>query len=156
MIVLIIKTLVFTFIVPCSVAVVGPWLITENMVLSNQWAVFFGFVLIALGCVLYSWCVWDFIVFGKGTPAPIDAPKTLVVTGLYRYTRNPMYIAVLSIVFGWVFFYFDLSIVIYFFTVAIGFQVLVVFYEEPILKRLFADEYYLYMKSVKRWLPNFF
>ena len=53
--------------------------------------------LLAFGGAIYAWCVWDFAVFGRGTPAPIDAPKKLVVRGLYRYTRNPIYLGVLTV-----------------------------------------------------------
>ena len=57
--------------------------------------------LFALGSGLYLRSAWDFAVFGRGTPAPIDAPKRLVTRGFYRYTRNPMYVASLSVVVGW-------------------------------------------------------
>src|SRR5690349_15329264 len=60
-----------------------------------------GFVLLAVGLVLLLWCVRDFFVAGKGTLAPWDPPKHLVVVGLYRYVRNPMYLAVLTIVTSW-------------------------------------------------------
>ena len=57
--------------------------------------------LFALGVALYLRAVWDFAVLGKGTPAPIDAPKQLVVQGIYRYTRNPLYISMLTVIAAW-------------------------------------------------------
>jgi len=61
----------------------------------------FGFVLLGLGFVLLLWCIRDFFVAGRGTLAPWDPPKHLVIVGLYRIVRNPMYIAVVTMVFGW-------------------------------------------------------
>src|ERR1035437_5214418 len=60
-----------------------------------------GFGVLALGVVLLLWCVRDFYVAGKGTPAPWDPPKQLVVVGLSRFVRNPLYVAVLTVVLGW-------------------------------------------------------
>src|SRR5688572_7186361 len=61
----------------------------------------FGFVPLGLGLVLLIWCVRDFFVSGRGTLAPWDPPKHLVVVGLYRFVRNPMYVAVLMVLAGW-------------------------------------------------------
>src|SRR5260370_317651 len=58
--------------------------------------------LFLVGASVYFWCLWDFAVAGRGTPAPIDPPKQLVVRGLYRSVRNPMYLGVLLVVAGWV------------------------------------------------------
>src|SRR5260221_10256635 len=60
-----------------------------------------GFGVLALGLVLLVWCVRDFYVSGKGTLAPWDPPKRLVVVGLYRFVRNPMYVALLTVLLGW-------------------------------------------------------
>src|SRR5207237_617980 len=75
--------------------------------------------------------VSEFAVFGRGTPAPIDAPKKLVVRGLYQYTRNPMYIGVLTIILGWAALYQTLRIVLYALCVGLSFHCFIVFYEEP-------------------------
>ncbi len=83
---LFIKSLVFTFIVPGSVAVLIPHLISGEVRLNITYINFSGILFISTGFAIYCWCVWDFIILGKGTPAPIDAPKNLVIKGLYHYT----------------------------------------------------------------------
>lgn len=151
---LIIKTVIFTFLVPCSVAVIGPWVLTGGITLAGQWSMLLGFLLMGIACILYSWCVWDFMAFGKGTPAPIEAPKYLVIKGLYRYIRNPMYVSVLCFIFGWLLLFPDGVILLYLMCIAVCLQMLVVFYEEPILHKTFGKDYLQYKNSVNRWLPK--
>jgi protein-S-isoprenylcysteine O-methyltransferase Ste14 len=78
--------------VPGTVAVICPFRISNGYLLEFRWSTPAGWLLLFVGITIYSWCVWDFANFGRGTPIPIDAPKRLVVRGLYRYVRNPMYI----------------------------------------------------------------
>jgi protein-S-isoprenylcysteine O-methyltransferase Ste14 len=113
-----------------------------------------GFCLIGLGFFLLLWCVRDFYVSGKGTLAPWHPPKHLVVVGLYRYVRNPMYVAVLTIVLGWSVAFDSASLLLYLVALAIGFHLRVVLYEEPRLKRQFAEEWAVYSASVRRWVPR--
>jgi len=153
MIILFLKSLVFTLIVPGTVAVILPTLITENNQLGSEWFNLSGLLLMAVAFVIYLWCVWDFVKWGKGTPAPIDAPKVLVIRGLYQYTRNPMYVAVLLFLIGWNLLYMLPDLLLYTGVVGLIFQLLVVFYEEPILMRVFATEYQDYKATVNRWLP---
>ncbi|NOQ63629.1 MAG: isoprenylcysteine carboxylmethyltransferase family protein [Methyloprofundus sp.] len=153
MILLIFKTLVFTLLIPGTVAVVLPLMIAEHVSIDGIFSIISGSVFMSLGLALYLWCVWDFIVFGKGTPAPIDSPKHLVIRGLYHYSRNPMYVAVLSFIIGWGLL-FNLAILFaYAAGVASWFQLMILFYEEPILQKTFAEEYSNYKASVNRWLP---
>src|ERR1041384_7966988 len=81
-----------------------------------------GCLLLLVGASIYVWCVWDFATFGRGTPAPIDAPKRLVVRGLYHYTRNPMYTGVLTVILGWALLFQALPLVLYASIVATCFQ----------------------------------
>src|SRR5215213_6448350 len=96
---LLLKNLAFTVIVPGTAAVLLPWLIVSGD--PNPWPARWGGLQIAAipcavaGALIYARCVWDFAHRGRGTPAPIDAPRVLVVQGLYRYVRNPMYLGVL-------------------------------------------------------------
>jgi protein-S-isoprenylcysteine O-methyltransferase Ste14 len=91
---LVVENLLFTVVVPGTVAVYLPMLLRGDVrggLASTRLAA----ACFAVGLAVYGWCLWDFATFGRGTPAPIDAPKHLVVRGLYRYSRNPMYVGVL-------------------------------------------------------------
>jgi len=97
------KTLIFSILVPGTVAGIIPWLLLQgsgSLVLRIPSVWMIGLLPLLLGVGLYLWCAGAFTFIGKGTPAPIDAPKVLVVQGLYRWVRNPMYVAVLSVVIG--------------------------------------------------------
>jgi protein-S-isoprenylcysteine O-methyltransferase Ste14 len=113
-----------------------------------------GVSLLVLGAAIYAWCVWDFATFGRGTPAPIDAPKRLVVRGLYHHTRNPMYVGVLSVTLGWAVLFQSPPILLYAAALWIGFHTFVVLYEEPHLLSVFGREYEDYCSAVGRWLPR--
>jgi protein-S-isoprenylcysteine O-methyltransferase Ste14 len=113
-----------------------------------------GFVVGAIGLGLLLWCVRDFFVSGKGTLAPWDPPKHLVVVGLYRFVRNPMYLAVLTTVLGWSVAFHSIWVGSYLLLLAIGFHLRVILYEEPCLRRQFGAEWEVYSASVPRWLPE--
>ena len=99
-----IKTLIFTVVVPGTIAVLIPqWLLSPAGArgsLALGISRYLGLLLILAGVLIYLRCAWDFTFAGRGTPAPIDPPKDLVVQGLYKYVRNPMYVGVLSTVIG--------------------------------------------------------
>ena len=151
---LFLKNALFTVVMPGTFAgLVPPWLAadsTEPMGLPGPLA----FCLLALGSFVYLRCVWDFAVFGKGTPAPIDEPKRLVIRGFYRYTRNPMYLAILSVVGGWALFLSAAILVAYAVALFVFFSLFVRLYEEPRLAREFGSEYAAYVAQVGRWLPR--
>src|SRR5438045_2030067 len=98
------KTLIFTVLVPGTVAGLIPYRIlssaAENGTIAIGGVRYLGMVLIAIGAAIYFWCAWDFTFAGRGTPAPIDPPKHLVSRGLYKYVRNPMYVGVLTLILG--------------------------------------------------------
>ena len=81
---LFLKNLVFTLVVPGTVAGYVPWLIVRGQPIGSRGCLLASLALFTVGGTIYLWCVWDFASFGRGTPAPIDAPKKLVVRGLYR------------------------------------------------------------------------
>ena len=114
----------------------------------------FGFVFLAVGFILLLWCVRDFFVSGRGTLAPWDPPKHLVIVGLYRFVRNPMYIAVMTMVVGWAIATGSRWLVWYGVLLAVGFHLRVVISEEPWLRRQFGAEWADYSASVARWLPR--
>jgi protein-S-isoprenylcysteine O-methyltransferase Ste14 len=151
---LFLKNLLFTVVAPGTVAGLIPFLLTRNE--SFRWGLGAALSLLffAAGGAIYLWCVWDFASFGRGTPAPIDAPKSLVVRGLYRYSRNPMYVGVLTVILAWVVLSGALWLLIYAAIVWTGFHSFIVFYEEPHLKQTFGESYESYRARVGRWLPR--
>jgi protein-S-isoprenylcysteine O-methyltransferase Ste14 len=108
-----------------------------------------------LGAVLYLWCAYEFTFLGKGTPAPIDAPIFLVKAGPYRWVRNPMYLAVLSMVIGQAVLFRSFLLVGYALLVWGVVHLFVVFVEEPSLRHQFGESYESYQLTVPRWLPGF-
>ena len=150
---LFLKNLLFTIVVPGTVAVYVPVFVFSHGPAQRPVYTLAGGVLLAVGGAVYLWCLWDFASTGRATPAPIDPPKHLVVRGLYRYTRNPMYVGVVGMIFGWALSFRALPIAIYGLSVAAFFHLFVVFYEEPHLRRAFGSSYEEYCLRVSRWLP---
>lgn len=152
---LLLKNLLFTVVVPGTGAVLVPLYLARSRFPPPPGVTFaLGLALLGIGGVAYLWCVWDFATFGRGTPAPIDAPKKLVIRGLYRYTRNPMYVAVLTVVLGWGVLLQSPILFLYALLAGAAFHLFVVLYEEPTLSRQFGDEYEGYRTRVNRWLPR--
>jgi protein-S-isoprenylcysteine O-methyltransferase Ste14 len=152
--VLLLKNLLFTALVPGTVAVLGPWLVAGDRPPGSGAPRVVALLLLGLGGAIYGWCVWDFASFGRGTPAPLDAPKKLVVRGLYRFVRNPMYVGVLSVILGFAALFQTASLVVYAALVASCFHAFILLYEEPHLEREFGAEYAAYKARAGRWLPN--
>lgn len=150
---LFLKNLVFTLLIPATAAVYIPWLIAGERDIASGALAAVALPLLLAGSAIYLWCAWDFAVFGRGTPAPIDAPKRLVVRGLYRYARNPMYIGVLTVILGRAVLFEAPSLLLYALALGAGFHLFVVLYEEPHLRKIFGDEYVRYCSCVGRWLP---
>jgi len=148
-----VKTVIFTILVPGSVAVYIPRAIASDASTPTLYSSI-GFLPIALGVAIYLWCAWDFATAGQGTPAPIDAPKHLVVRGLYRFVRNPMYAGVLLILLGESLAFRSTRILVYAAIVFTFFNLFVILYEEPALKRKFGSSYEGYLRTVPRWLPQ--
>ena len=151
---LFLKNLLFTLAVPGTIGVYVPLVLARGRPPASGLVFLLALALLATGGVIYAWCVWDFAVFGRGTPAPIDAPKKLVVRGLYRYTRNPIYVGVLTMLLGWAVMFRGTALLVYAFCVAICFHLFVVRYEERHLQKEFGGEYDDYRSRVSRWLPR--
>ena len=162
--ILFLKNLLFTVVLPASVAVYVPLLIVrgqspfygpaESRPAPGMAVLGIATLFFVIGAAIYTWCVRDFAVSGRGTPAPIDAPKRLVVRGLYRYTRNPMYLGVLCAILGWLVLYPSLVLVAYLIAICTCFHLFVVLYEERHLRRVFGNQYQEYCQKVNRWLPR--
>jgi protein-S-isoprenylcysteine O-methyltransferase Ste14 len=151
------KTLVFTVLVPGTVAGYVPWRLRQASAAlpagAEKWA---AMAVIALGIAIYLYTAfWGFALIGGGTPAPIAPTKILVVRGLHRFVRNPMYIGVALIIAGQAWLFHSLHIAIYLVGVVVMVHFFVVFYEEPTLHRQFGEEYDRYRARVPRWLPRF-
>jgi protein-S-isoprenylcysteine O-methyltransferase Ste14 len=110
-----------------------------------------GLLSLTLGFAALLWCVRDFYVAGKGTLAPWSPPQKLVTIGLYRYSRNPMYVAVTLILFGWSIAFGASDLFVYAIFVAVVFHLRVVFGEEPWLARTHGEEWTRYCSQVPRW-----
>ncbi len=115
---------------------------------------YLAFPLWLLGGAAILWCFGDFTFKGHGTPAPIDPPKELVATGLYRYVRNPIYVGVLTIIIGHFLWFKTIWMLAYAVAVFLFFHLFIIFYEEPTLKGKFGAAYKDYCKSVPRWIPK--
>lgn len=110
-----------------------------------------GFVPLVAGIFLLLWCVFDFYRLGRGTLAPWSPPRELVVTGLYRYSRNPMYVAVLLILCGWAAGFSSSGLAVYALAVAVAFHLRVLLHEEPWLAREHGEKWTQYRARVPRW-----
>ena len=152
--ILLLKNLLFTLVVPGTVAVYFPLRIAQDRSVSSGVAFVVACFALIVGMPIYAWCVWDFARFGGGTPAPIDAPKKLVVRGLYAYTRNPIYVGVLTVVMGWALMFRAMNLLLYALSVGVCFHLFVLLYEEPHLRAEFGPEYEEYCARVHRWLPR--
>ena len=149
------KSLLFFILAPGMVAGLIPLaLLRSGPQIQTGFLSYLAFPLWLIGAATLIWCFWDFLVKGRGTPAPIDPPKELVVSGLYNYVRNPMYVGVLLVIIGHFLRFGFWSLLIYAAVVFAAFNTFVAFYEEPNLKTRFGATYEDYLKRVPRWIPR--
>ena len=135
---------------PGIVAFVVPWLMTAGR--RNELVDAGGLIPLSLGIVLLLWCVWTFYSAGKGTLAPWSPPRYLVTSGLFHFSRNPMYIAVMLILCGWAWGFRSRAVFTYAVLLVLAFHVRVVFFEEPWLARAHGDAWQRYKSQTPRWL----
>lgn len=152
------RSLFFTLFIPGSATVWIPWLILARRLPAELTVPLYlrlpGGVLIAGGAALYFSCLWDFTFTGRGTPAVWDPPVVFVSKGLYRFVRNPMYLAIVSILAGEALFFQSAPIGWMAAGFAAGSHLFVVLYEERALKRRFGASYERYCSEVSRWVPR--
>lgn len=149
------KSLLFLILAPGVVAGYIPLvLLQRGPQIETGFFAYLAFPLWLIGVTVLLWCFWDFLAKGRGTPAPIDPPKELVVTGLYNYVRNPMYVGVLAIIIGNFLWSGTIWISVYAVVVFLVFYLFVTLYEEPHLKKTFGTVYEEYTKKVPRWIPR--
>ena len=146
-------TIVFLFVVPGVVAGLVPFALHDGQSAGGLGA-WVGAASVSIGIVLLLHAFVLFAARGIGTPAPIAPTKHLVVTGAYRYVRNPMYIAVLSIIFGQALLFADVVVALYGVGIFLLVATFVRLYEEPTLQEQFGAEYERYRKMVPAWIPR--
>ncbi|HET9218713.1 MAG TPA: methyltransferase [Terriglobia bacterium] len=114
---LFLRAVTFTIVVPGTVTVLIPsWILgPERQSPPQPWTLtsLVGLLFLSIGAAVYFRCLWEFAARGRGIPFPIDHPKQLVVSGLYRYVRNPMYVGVLTVLLGEVMIFRSLDLLIY-------------------------------------------
>ena len=113
-----------------------------------------GLLAIGVGTALLLTCIWEFARSGRGTLSPVDPPRELVVRGLYRYVRNPMYLSVTVIVLGELLLTGSRPLLVYWAVWFVAVNLFVLGYEEPTLRRRFGESYERYTREVGRWLPT--
>jgi protein-S-isoprenylcysteine O-methyltransferase Ste14 len=151
------RSLLYAILLPGTVIVLIPQLIVSvsGKGIARPWGVLQGLGLIGvvLGAGILLRCIWEFMVTGRGTLAPIDPPTELVVRGLYRYVRNPMYLGAFTLLLGQAALFESVPVLVYGVTWFAIINVIVLFHEEPVLRRRFGTSYERYTASVRRWVP---
>jgi protein-S-isoprenylcysteine O-methyltransferase Ste14 len=149
-------TFLFLFLAPGVVAGLVPWLLTGWGV-DESWRLpvrVAGAILLVAGVGVLLHAFARFVVEGLGTPAPVAPTERLVVGGLYRYVRNPMYLAVAATIVGQALLLGQVVLLLYAAVFVIVVAAFVHWYEEPTLRRRFGDEYEAYRRSVPGWWPR--
>ncbi len=122
---------------------------------SLHWPQIVAWVTGTIGAGLALSCVFAFIFIGKGTPAPFDPPRRLVVRGPYRFVRNPMYLGAALALASAALYYQTVALLLFVLGFLLVTHLFVTLYEEPTLKRTFGPDYEAYCHTVRRWLPRF-
>jgi protein-S-isoprenylcysteine O-methyltransferase Ste14 len=150
------KTILFMLLVPGLLLVLLPCALISADVALFSFGVFHWLAIPCwvIGASAMIWCAWAFTVRGRGTPSPTDPPKELVVSGLYRFVRNPIYVGVVLFLVGHVLWHPAPSILWMPVIVAVCSHLFVTLYEEPHLRKTFGAAYKEYCKSVPRWIPR--
>ena len=148
------RVLLAVLLLPAMVAGVVPWLLAARDPWARRGLPAVGSAIGVVGLSLLAGCVRHFWISGRGTLAPWDPPRRLVATGAYRFTRNPMYVAVLVIVGGWAVAAGSPLLAGYLLVLVVGFHLRVVLHEEPWLARQFGTDWHDYASRVPRWLPR--
>lgn len=152
------RSLLWTILLPGFFAGYMPWRFFGLGRSRVEWlnpTSFVGLICIGLSVVLLAACIVEFAWSGRGTLSPIDPPRYLVIRGLYKYVRNPMYLSVTTIILGEVLLTHSQALAFYWAMWFVGANLFVIGYEEPTLRRRFGRSYDEYTKQVARWIPRF-
>jgi len=152
------KSAAATIVVPGSACVLIPYFILTALHISLTPP--FGFLqliaipMAAVGAYMVVWVSTAFVRQGKGTPIPIEPPTRLVITGLYRYVRNPMYVGAILIVLAEAVYFSAIWLVLYAGGLWLLLHTFMIIFEEPQLKQRFGADYERYLSEVPRWIPR--
>lgn len=150
------KSLLFLIVAPGMVTGYIPLaLLRRGPQLGTGFLAYLAFPLWVTGGSILLWSFWNFLIQGRGTPAPIDPPKELVATGFYRYVRNPMYVGVLLIIVAHFLWFKFIGLIVYAVLAFLVVHLFVTLYEEPTLRKKFGASYEEYLRRVPRWIPRF-
>ena len=147
-------SLLFFVLAPGSTAGLVPWLVTGWQGDAPAWAQVLGAVVTAAGTLLVVAAFVQFVREGRGTPAPVAPTQTLVVGGLYRWVRNPMYVGVAGAIAGQAVWFASWGVALWLVGFVAAVTTFVVLYEEPTLRRTYGDSYERYAAAVHRWVPR--
>lgn len=114
-----------------------------------------GGIFILVGAAILVTCIFEFARTGRGTLSPADPATVLVVRGLYRYVRNPMYVGVLTIIAGHFILRPSTGLAIYWLSFLAATSAFIIGFEEPYLRSRFGESYVTYTRRVGRWIPRF-
>ncbi len=154
---LLIRNLIFTVLQPGIVAGLIPYLILADKLNDNffqplKFYHYSGGIVFVTGFITMLTCIISFAVQGRGTLSPADPTKKLVITGLYKFSRNPMYIGVTLILIGETIIFQSIELSLYSLFIFIAFHIFTILGEEPRLRKHFGEEYIRYSKKVRRWI----
>lgn len=155
---LFLRSLFWTVLMPGTVTIYIPYLIVTRWspaaITRLGAAQLLSLIPILLGAAILLHCIRSFAVIGRGTLSPLDAPRLLVIKGLYRYIRNPMYVGVILILLGEALLFESLVLLEYAAGCFVLFNLMIMLYEEPALRSRFGESYLRYCRAVGRWLPG--
>lgn len=154
---LLLRNLVFTILQPGVVVILIPYLILKQQITEAfnhpfQWFQYSGALFFTAGLIVTVVCILSLAFMGRGTLSPAYPTKQLVVKGLYRFSRNPMYVGVMAMLVGESLFFHSLALLIYLLIVLLFFNIYIINFEEPRLRRDFPEAYSAYLSKVRRWL----
>ncbi len=148
---LLLKNIIFTLVIPGTVGGYLPFWLGRQYRGEDGWWNWLGLLPLVVGSAILLTCIWSFGKKGEGTPFPLDPPKNLVTSSLYQYSRNPMYMGVLSAIAGWALWFSSIIVGFYWLVICLIFNLFIRRVEEPFLKKQFGEAYDLYCQRVGRW-----